>query len=120
MSDQSTKPCPPVLPKGCFGFVGATSGVNIEVPPTIVSKAVDRHMANDWGDLDEEDTMANYYAIKEVASSDTVDNSPRVMSVYRDLYRKDLWVISYLRPLADPLATSPDHCNTIVLFPSEY
>ena len=101
----------PALPFKCFGRIVFTAAVSESVPPEIVAAAISRHIANDWGDIDPDDAAINQEAILDCCGD-------RVMSVYRDLFKQDLWVISYVRN--DEYMGDPDFCNTTVLFPSDY
>jgi hypothetical protein len=59
-----------------------------------------RHVAGDWGEVDEEDWALNDLAL--------VDGS-RILSAYRTLKGKKLWII-----------TEADRSSTVILLPSEY
>lgn len=102
----------PVLPRECFGRIVATAAVAASVPSEIIDDILQRHMANDWGDLDPDDAAMNREAV-------LLCEGDRVMSVYRDAFaEEDLWVISYVRN--DEHMNDPDFCNTCVMFPSDY
>ena len=99
-------------PREIFGTVVTTPTVAETVPPSVITRLLDRHFINDWGDLSDEDAEVNSEAVNNIDG--------RVMSVYSwpGLPEK-IWIISYLQ--SDPeLQTKPDYCNTCVLFPSEY
>lgn len=111
MTELTTK----VLPRECFGTVVTTRAVADQLPSSLLMRLLDKHFANDWGDLDDEDAQVNADAINACEG--------RIMSNYswpRKLgLKENVWVITYLQ--SDPeLQKSPDHCNTTVLFPSEY
>ena len=101
-------------PREIFGTVVTTPTVAETVPPSVITRLLDRHFINDWGDLDLDFEQSKM-------NSEAVNNiDGRVMSVYSwpGLPEK-IWIISYLQ--SDPeLQTNPDYCNTCVLFPSEY
>ena len=101
-------------PREIFGTVVTTPTVAETVPPAVITRLLDRHFINDWGDLDLDFEQSKM-------NSEAVNNiDGRVMSVYSwpGLPEK-IWIISYLQ--SDPeLQTKPDYCNTCVLFPSEY
>jgi len=99
-------------PREIFGTVVTTRGVHDTVPPAVITRLLDRHFINDWGDLDDEDAQMNSDAVNSIEG--------RIMSSYSwpGLPEK-IWIISYLQ--SDPeLQKDPNHCNTTVLFPSEY
>lgn len=101
------------LPKVCFGPVVITRAVADQLPSSLLMRLLDRHFTNDWGELDDEDAKMNAEAVNACDGS-------RIMSSYK-LPENDekIWIISCLQ--SDPeLQQSPDHCYTIVLFPSEY
>ena len=104
-----------VQPRECFGTVVTTKTVADQLPSSLLMRLLDRHFTNDWGKLCDEDAQMNSDAVNACEG--------RIMSVYsfpRKLgLKEDIWVITYLQ--SDPeLQKSPDHCNTTVLFPSEY
>ena len=111
MAEPKTK----VLPKKCFGVVVTTRTIADQLPSSLLMRLLDQHFANDWGDLHDEDKRVNADAIKA--------GEGRIMSNYSWPKRlgldENVWVITHLQ--SDPkLQKSPDHCNTTVLFPSEY
>jgi hypothetical protein len=59
-----------------------------------------RHLAGEWGDLDEHDWKAN---------DDAVEYGSRIMSVYDDRYGTRFWII-----------TEADRSATTILLPAEY
>ena len=59
-----------------------------------------RHMAGDWGDVDEEDKAANDQALTD---------GSRLLSAYRTAAAKKLWII-----------TEADRSATTILLPEEY
>jgi hypothetical protein len=59
-----------------------------------------RHIAGDWGDLDEHDRRQNDIAVQ---------HSLRILSAYTTSQGKKLWVI-----------TEADHSITTLLLPEEY
>lgn len=63
-------------------------------------RAVDRHIAGDWGDLCEDDKALNEEAVKL--------GNERIMSVYKE-NGDTIWII-----------TEADRSYTTVLFPDEY
>ncbi len=68
-------------------------------PPYEASQFIDRHLAGDWGDLEEVDIDANNYAYQ---------NGLRLFSIYH-LKDKSIYVI-----------TEADRSVTTILLPSEY
>ena len=100
------------LPVACFGRIVTTRAVHDEVPAGLVRYLVSRHLANDWGDLDEHDCAINAEACNQ--------GEGRVMSSYsRDEARDTIYIISALS--SDPKTqANPDYCNTTVMFAEEY
>ena len=101
------------LPQKTFGKVVTTTGVAENVPAPLISRLLERHFSNDWGDLDAEDAELNAAAINA--------GSGRVMSNYSwpGLFPQRIYIISYLE--SDPdYQDDPNACYTCVLFPSEY
>ena len=68
-------------------------------PPYEASQIIDRHLAGDWGDLEEADIEANTYAYQ---------NDLRIFSKYH-VDSKPIYVI-----------TESDRSSTTILLPSEY
>ncbi len=62
--------------------------------------ALKRHMAGDWGELDEEDWQAN---------DDAIVLGHRLFSVYFDRCRAKFWIL-----------TEADRRSTTILLPEEY
>jgi hypothetical protein len=61
---------------------------------------LDRHLQGDWGDVDDEDKQAN---------DDALIHGARLLSAYRTLRGKRLWII-----------TEADRSATTLLLPEEY
>ena len=59
-----------------------------------------RHANGDWGELDDDDRMANEYALR---------HGLRVLSVYRLSTGVEIWLL-----------TESDRSTTTILLPSEY
>ena len=111
MTDTNLK----TLPKECFGTVVTTRAVADQLPSALLMRLLDQHFANNWGDLSEDDAQMNAEAVNACEG--------RIMSSYswpkKIGLAENIWIISYLQ--SDPeLQQSPDHCNTTVMFPSEY
>jgi hypothetical protein len=66
---------------------------------------LDRHAAGDWGDVDEEDWALNDLAVKD---------GGRLLSAYRTLKGKKLWIITEAADDDDKWAA------TTILLPDEY
>lgn len=64
------------------------------------SDLLNRHIAGDWGDVCDEDKLANEDAIREGA---------RILSAYTLQGEEEVWVI-----------TEADRASTCILLPSEY
>lgn len=62
--------------------------------------AVSRHLAGDWGELDDEDRQAN---------DDAVQLGDRILSAYVDRHQTKFWII-----------TEADRRSTTILLPEEY
>jgi hypothetical protein len=77
-----------------------TPGIEDEVPLTEVVTALERHLAGDWGEVDEEDRAENDLSLRE---------GFRLLSAYRTRHGVKFWVI-----------TEADRSLTTVLLPSEY
>ena len=83
-----------------LGRLVCTPGIEDEVPLTEVAAALDRHLAGDWGEVDEEDRAENDLSLRA---------GFRLLSVYRAQHGVKFWVI-----------TEADRSATTVLLPSEY
>ena len=100
------------LPRECFGVVVTTRGIADEVPSAIISRLLDRHFDNDWGELDEEDAELNADAVNACEG--------RIMSSYAWPELKErIWIVSYLQS-EKKLQQDMDYCYTTVMYPSEY
>lgn len=89
-------------PKAKFhlGQLVATPGVLELVTHDEITRALDRHICGDWGDVCKEDRKANEEALI---------NSLRLVSVYHSQGGIKFWII-----------TEHDRSSTTVLLPSEY
>ena len=83
-----------------LGQVVATPKALETIPPEDVMRALARHAAGDWGEVDPEDWQENELSLRE---------GFRLMSVYRDRNDVTFWVI-----------TEADRSVTTLLLPSEY
>jgi hypothetical protein len=77
-----------------------TPGVQREVPPSEMLRAMRQHARGDWGELDKEDQRANDEALK---------HGGRLLSAYRTEAGVKFWII-----------TEADRSATTVLLPDEY
>ena len=95
-----------------FGTFVTTASVADKLPSSLIMRFLERHMSNDWGELDECDADCNAIAVKAGIG--------RIHSVYSfPGLDEDIWIITYLQ--RDPiLQKDVNYCNTTVLFPSEY
>lgn len=59
-----------------------------------------RHMAGDWGEVDDEDRRAN---------DEALETGRRVLSAYTDRYGSGFWII-----------TEADRSTTTILLPEDY
>ena len=100
------------LPRECFGTVVTTRSIADEVPSAIISRLLDRHFDNDWGDLVEDDAELNADAVNACEG--------RIMSSYSwPGLKEKIWIISYLQADAK-LQQDMDYCYTTVMHPSDY
>jgi hypothetical protein len=87
------------------GQLAVTSGVNVLIADNEefarhVQLSLKRHLAGDWGDVCDEDRVANELALL---------NGERLFSVYKKEGLPTIWII-----------TEWDRSVTTVLFPDEY
>lgn len=87
-------------PKFRLGQLVATPGVLELVTQEEITRALDRHICGDWGDVDEEDREANEHGLIHAL---------RLLSVYHSTNGTKFWII-----------TEHDRSVTTVLLPSEY
>jgi hypothetical protein len=89
-------------PKFPLGQVVATPGAleAMEESAQSPSDFLDRHVAGDWGQVDDDDKHANDLALTE---------GSRLLSAYKTLKGVKLWVI-----------TEADRSSTCILLPDEY
>jgi hypothetical protein len=83
-----------------LGMVVGTPGVTEAILEPEIFFALERHALGDWGDVCEDDRLANEEALKE---------GNRLFSVYHSSQGKKFWVI-----------TEWDRSVTTVLLPEEY
>jgi hypothetical protein len=83
-----------------LGHLVATRGVIDEIPSSAMMTAVERYAKGDWGDVCEDDRLANEEALKEGC---------RLFSVYLSSEGKKFWII-----------TEWDRSVTTILLPEEY
>jgi hypothetical protein len=83
-----------------LGVVVATVGVCQQVDHPHIVRALARHAAGDWGEVDPDDRQQNEIALRE---------GFRLLSVYRDPSGRVFWII-----------TEADRSATTVLLPDEY
>ena len=83
-----------------LGRKAITPGVNAQLHPIEILRALDRHASGDWGELCPDDQQTNEDAIK---------NGTRLFSAYRSTKGVRFWVI-----------TEADRSATTVLLPEEY
>ncbi len=82
------------------GKLYLTRGVIDEISPFEAAIAIARHVRGDWGDVCEEDRLANEEALEE---------GYRLLSVYHSSEGKKFWII-----------TEWDRSVTTILLPEEY
>ena len=88
------------IPKFELGDVRITRGAQHELPSDEVLEALTRHVAGDWGELDDEDRRQNDAAL---------EHGFRLLSRYSTISRTVFWII-----------TEHDRSATTILLPNEY
>jgi len=83
-----------------LGRIVGTPGVLQQIPESEMWAAIQRHAFQDWGDVCEDDRLANDEALKK---------GDRLLSVYHSSEGTKFWVI-----------TEWDRSATTVLLPEEY
>ena len=83
-----------------MGQLAATATAIAAIPPKDIIHALGRHSRGDWGEVDEEDKVANDRALKVGA---------RLLSIYESTQGTRFWII-----------TEADRSVTTVLLPGEY
>lgn len=89
-----------VVAKFDVGAVRATPQILAVVDEEDLFDSFIRHLAGDWGDLDEYDWVSN---------DEAIDEGRRIMSSYSDRHGNRFWII-----------TEADRSSTTILFPEEY
>src|ERR1700756_963930 len=92
----------PLVPKFSLGRVVATPGALRALAEANQSpfEFIERHQAEDWGELCEEDKKENEFSVR---------NGFRILSAYRTRNNVKLWVI-----------TEADRSSTCLILPQEY
>jgi len=93
MSKQTKPPFP-------LGALVATPNAIETIPEADIKSSLSRHIAGDWGDLDDEDLAANDRALIE---------GTRLFSAYNSQNGVRFWII-----------TEADRSSTCVLLPQDY
>jgi hypothetical protein len=88
------------LAKFRLGHLVSTPNALSQLPNEEIFRAIQRHQAGDWGDVDEHDRQENERALVE---------GTRLLSVYRTSEGLKFWVI-----------TEADRSATTVLMPEDY
>lgn len=88
------------IPRFLLGQCRITPGALDKLPRDDVFRALARHQAGDWGELDEHDRQENEVSLKE---------GHRLFSVYRSATGVKFYII-----------TEADRSLTTVLLPEEY
>ncbi len=91
---------PLILMEFPLGRIGRTPGVMSKIPESETLLALRRHALRDWGDVCEDDRLANEEALEE---------GNRLLSVYYSSEGEKFWII-----------TEWDRSATTVLLPEEY
>ena len=87
-------------PRFDLGSPFATANAVSKFPSETLMKCLNRHAEGDWGDLDEEDKLANDSAL---------ESGGRLFSSYKFSDKEKLWVI-----------TEADRSATTILLPEDY
>ncbi|REJ86630.1 MAG: hypothetical protein DWQ34_27035 [Planctomycetota bacterium] len=96
MNQQATDSQPKFLP----GQIVITTNAQETLHPEEIPVALDRHLAGDWGDVDEEERQENELSLRE---------GFRLLSVYHDRNGVKFWII-----------TEADRSATTILLPEDY
>jgi hypothetical protein len=83
-----------------FGDINATPNVLRQIPNEEIVRALARHLAGGWGDLDADDLNANENALRK---------GGRLFSAYNSVRNIRFWII-----------TEADRSYTTVLLPGDY
>lgn len=83
-----------------LGRIVSTPNALNRIPNEVILRALGRHQAGDWGDVDEEDREANERALKE---------GTRLLSMYHSDEGVKFWII-----------TEADRSASVVLLPEDY
>ena len=87
-------------PKFPLGRLVITQGALLSLDREDVKTAITRHLAGDWGDVDEHDRQENELSLLQ---------GFRLLSAYKTLTGTKFWVI-----------TEADRSSTTILLPEEY
>lgn len=98
LQPMSTRPFPIALFR--IGHLVATPNALDRIPNEDIMRAIQRHMAGDWGDVDDHDRQANDSALIQ---------GSRLLSVYRSSAGERFWII-----------TESDRLATTILLPEDY
>lgn len=90
------------LPRALFriGRIIATPNAMGTLSQADILTGLQRHMAGDWGDVDNHDRRANEKVLRD---------GTRLISAYHSAKQVKFWVI-----------TEADRCLTVLLLPAEY
>ena len=90
----------PLVAMFAVGQLHATPGVLEKIDEDDFFNCFVRHLAGDWGDLDEHDWKAN---------DDAIEYGSRIISAYDDRRGNRFWII-----------TEADRSSTTILLPQEH
>lgn len=82
------------------GQIVSTPNALEQLTPIDISKALNRHLSGDWGDLEQGDAKANDQALKD---------GDRLLSAYQSAASVKFWII-----------TEADRSVTTILMPEDY
>ena len=83
-----------------LGHIVATPNALQSITQDDILAGIQRHQAGDWGDISDEDRMANDQALVE---------GTRILSVYRSANGTIFWIV-----------TEADRSSTTVMLPEDY
>ena len=89
-----------IIPKFPIGHLVATPNALSQLTQADISSALNRHCNGDWGDLDDEDKLANNRALIE---------GTRLLSAHHGEENVKFWII-----------TESDRSVTTILMPEDY
>ena len=109
---MSNKTLAPLLERACFGFIVCAQYVNETIPKRVVQELLDRHLNNDWGEIDDYDTQLNTDAVKACHEDNSAHG--RIVSSYTcPVTGQKVGIITYLQH-EDDKQRDQNYCSTVV------